>query len=107
MTDELKPCPFCGGDATPDFSSIEGENAYHFHCQSKDCPAWPNVSGATESEAITAWNTRADNTLLTEARAIIGQAVQDVRYPPAPDSLQRRVERMERWLEAEKGTSHG
>ncbi|MGE8143027.1 Lar family restriction alleviation protein [Novosphingobium sp. NPDC080210] len=55
----LLPCPFCGGDATPDYSNIEGEAAYHFHCQNGDCPAWPNVQGYTEAEAIAAWNTRA------------------------------------------------
>jgi hypothetical protein len=54
----LLPCPFCGGDPMPDFSNIEGEAQYHFHCQSKECLAWPNVQGDTEAEAITAWNTR-------------------------------------------------
>lgn len=56
--DELKPCPFCGKAPTPDFSVIDGEAAYHFHCQNAECPAWPNVSGETEEDAITAWNTR-------------------------------------------------
>jgi len=56
--DELKPCPFCGKAPTPDFSAIDGEAAYHFHCQNAECSAWPNVSGETEADAITAWNTR-------------------------------------------------
>ena len=56
--DELKPCPFCGKAPTPDYSAIEGEDTYLFHCQNGECPAWPNVSGETEAAAITAWNTR-------------------------------------------------
>jgi hypothetical protein len=37
---------------------------------------------------------------LTEARGIIEQIGPDFRYPPAPDSVERRVQRANRWLEA-------
>lgn len=58
MMTELLPCPFCGGEAVPDYCSGPDGPVYFFHCQSKDCPAWPNVQGETEIEAIAAWNTR-------------------------------------------------
>lgn len=55
---EPLPCPFCGSDPMPDFCSTNDGPAYSFHCQSKDCPAWPNAQGETEAEAIAAWNRR-------------------------------------------------
>lgn len=59
MQDELKPCPFCGGDA-----GIGGGVNYRFvNCMS--CMASTNIILAdshmpTEAEAIAAWNTRVD-----------------------------------------------
>jgi hypothetical protein len=55
---ESLPCPFCGCDPMPDYCSTNDGPAYLFHCQSKDCPAWPSAQGDTEAEAIAAWNTR-------------------------------------------------
>lgn len=75
--DELKPCPFCGKAPTPDFSVIDGEAAYHFHCQNAECPAWPNVSGETEADAITAWNTRSPVTDEMVERAARALALED------------------------------
>jgi hypothetical protein len=60
MDEVLKPCPFCGSPPMPDYCSTTDGPAYSFHCHAKDCPAWPNVQGETEAEAIAAWNTRAD-----------------------------------------------
>lgn len=60
MDEALKPCPFCGSPPMPDYCSTTDGPAYSFHCHAKDCPAWPNVQGETEAEAIAAWNTRAD-----------------------------------------------
>jgi Lar family restriction alleviation protein len=59
MDEALKPCPFCGSPPMPDYCSTTDGPAYSFHCHAKDCPAWPNVQGETEAEAIAAWNTRA------------------------------------------------
>lgn len=62
--DELKPCPFCGGEAEPFkdacFCAEDGtmyEIKWFVGCT--DCPAL--VSGETEVDAIAAWNRRVDN----------------------------------------------
>ena len=52
---ELKPCPFCGGEALIDIYGAEG--TYKVICD--DCGS----TGGTryeEAEAIKAWNSRAD-----------------------------------------------
>ena len=45
---ELKPCPFCGGEAT-DYGSF-------VQCENEDCEVNPHA------ETIEAWNTRAERT---------------------------------------------
>ena len=53
MTEELKPCPFCGGGAVKHYDKEAGVDVY---CQS--CEAGINWRD-TRSDAITAWNARA------------------------------------------------
>ena len=48
--EELKPCPFCGGEA----SAISPDEV---GCFNGECPSEPHVWA--ETEAIAAWNTRA------------------------------------------------
>ncbi len=63
MTQELKPCPFCGATASGNAwtSQISKRNWYRIGCDAPNppgCPAEPFVDGETEAEAILAWNTR-------------------------------------------------
>ena len=58
MTDELLPCPFCGGQAeTLTANSMHG--GYLFGIMCNDCRSRGDVYD-NEAEAIAAWNSRAD-----------------------------------------------
>lgn len=58
MSDELKPCPWCGKAPTLHYSDITEE--WHVYCYHGDCMVSPYVFKLTKAEAIAAWNTRAD-----------------------------------------------
>lgn len=56
---ELKPCPFCGGEAEMlTAESMHGGNLYGVMC---NCCACRTDVFDNEAEAIEAWNTRADD----------------------------------------------
>ena len=61
MTDELKPCPFCGSDA------VHTERSYFrdvlIYCE--NCDAYFTVDSfyADENDVIKAWNRRAEKEL--------------------------------------------
>ena len=60
---ELKPCPFCGGEAEitefDPFNGYQGSmNMYSVHC--KKCGA-EIVRNQNKDYAVDAWNRRADN----------------------------------------------
>lgn len=66
MQSELKPCPFCGGDAYIDDDTM-GHSVVC--CKNIECRA-QGPFRPTDDEAIAAWNTRASDaeiTRLTEA----------------------------------------
>jgi len=55
---ELKPCPFCGGEAIAEMN----ENWYwEYEVYCTKCGATFQTSFDTEEEAVKAWNRRADN----------------------------------------------
>lgn len=53
---ELKPCPFCGGDAVVRPLTIS--RSFLVCCN--DCPAGMVLPYDSEAEAIEAWNTRTE-----------------------------------------------
>ena len=57
---DLKPCPFCGGEA--EMLTAESMNGgYLFGIMCNDCCSRGDVYD-TEAEAIAAWNSRAERT---------------------------------------------
>ena len=54
MNNELKACPFCGGEAEL-IQCIHNKRLWYVECPDKDCPSW-EVGG--KKKAIKAWNTR-------------------------------------------------
>ena len=58
--DELKPCPFCGGEAEM-LTAESMHGGYLFGIMCNDCRSRGDVYD-TEAEAIAAWNSRAERT---------------------------------------------
>ncbi|MCP9269691.1 Lar family restriction alleviation protein [Xenorhabdus sp. XENO-1] len=56
MTDELKPCPFCGG-----YSVVDKEYGGKYFVYCSECLVEQTEPSETEAEAIAAWNQRANN----------------------------------------------
>ena len=63
---ELKPCPFCGGEAILESNKLRYGTIYSAYCQK--CGA--EITGFSEHEAVAAWNRRAQpaNEPLTHCR---------------------------------------
>ncbi len=68
MTDELKPCPFCGTIARAK-AILSGESAWEIYCNNIQCPRYE--FHVTEKDAIAAWNTRHESDTLPEWLGII------------------------------------
>jgi len=90
MTDDLKPCPFCGGGITTiegGGQTWRGVNGYsdpqfyhlrHFGklSETDDFPrCFVEFRCRTEAEAIAAWNTRADTTTWNAAIRAAAEAM--------------------------------
>ena len=61
MTPELKPCPFCGGEATTSEKTTDKTNAFEFGwigCQKCRCFINYINNARGKQEATEAWNRR-------------------------------------------------
>jgi hypothetical protein len=64
MSEELKPCPFCGGQPKPVHLNTNGEWVVWHACKTNLLTCW---TFRTKSDAITAWNARHDDKGLIKA----------------------------------------
>lgn len=71
MTDELKPCPFCGGKAKSWVTVDDFWCSGRAGCVNEDCGVNPVARGTNEKSAVKIWNAR--------AAVIDGEAWQRVR----------------------------
>ena len=62
MIEELKPCPFCGGDA----EITKWHEGYFVECKKQRCGGTIGAYKAKQ-KAIEAWNTRAERTCRFES----------------------------------------
>ncbi|WP_409233837.1 Lar family restriction alleviation protein [Novosphingobium sp. MMS21-SN21R] len=81
---ELKACPICRDD--PLIRNRGG--AWGVNCAGSDPSHLIWVYGATEAEAITAWNTRTVDTELLEALKALVEIVDDQLCGDFPEPLQ-------------------
>ena len=61
ITDELKPCPFCGGEVEICLSSDMPQRFQDMNLiKCKSCCVRASFIGLTDTEAIEAWNRRVE-----------------------------------------------
>lgn len=79
MNVDLKPCPFCGGDAIACNMTLEG--AVYFNvCRASLVRQHQYVHDTGHAEAIAAWNTRATPDPLSDPRVkALVEAAKDAR----------------------------
>lgn len=59
MNEELKPCPFCGGEAgILTLGEVKAYRCFQIYCDDPDCYFNPEITGQNKQEVIKRWNTR-------------------------------------------------
>ena len=67
MSEELKPCPFCGGQASLNYERIPGENKGFWAqvicngCYGRSGGTWAGSYSAAERIEAKSWNRRAND----------------------------------------------
>ena len=91
MSEELKPCPFCGTPAVVHITEYDrGSETYTIDCSHMNCGGSPGVYDSSE-EAVNQWNSRpledALRAELAEARAEIERLREATRPIPVSERL--------------------
>jgi len=78
ITDELKPCPFCGGES---FIRADESHSTAFFVGCSDWDCFGNMMwDETEAEARRKWNTRAESAEVTAIREQNARMVEALRF---------------------------
>lgn len=65
MAEQLKPCPFCGGEAYINYERIPGEGRGYWaqvlckNCHSRSGGTWAGSYNVAERKEVKSWNGRA------------------------------------------------
>jgi hypothetical protein len=75
VSDELKPCPFCGSNA-----HLQGDHkAVKVQCANEECEAevgcWYSKTDAGRAKATAVWNTRVPDRQIVEQRDALREAL--------------------------------
>ena len=98
MSDKLKPCPFCGGEAK--FFEDKGYQIYSVTCT--ECDAGTNAYGI-EQDAIDAWNSRVQPTFTPDELDAIRRNVSDWRAERELSKIEQAI--IDKCADALKGGS--
>jgi hypothetical protein len=86
MTDTLKPCPLCGGEAQLEDYRDGGSNGYGVFCQTFTCQTCgPTTLNALD--AINLWNTRPVEDALQAEIARLRAALRHIGYQKPVSSV--------------------
>jgi Lar family restriction alleviation protein len=102
MSDDLKPCPFCGGDKNIVCTTeYDGRDAYAVSCRYHECHGSIFTLGygyfADRAEAIAAWNTRTPDprieALTEQLKTVLDrEAATTARYDAKLETLTEQLE---------------
>jgi len=66
MSEELKPCPFCGGKAIIVSYGSDDNGSHQIDCDNEKCCSPSSNTHRIKTDAISAWNTRTPDTSAVE-----------------------------------------
>src|SRR5262245_45204372 len=95
MSEQLKPCPRCGGECTSVGTLFQPENTVHFWVECCKCALICRHSFDTEQEAIDWWNDRKADEVRIETRVVHDLADVPVEWEVDEQSFKE-------WVEAQK-----
>lgn len=85
MSDDLKPCPFCGARVATYRDEIGG---YEVYCDGEvGCAGDGDSRYSTETQAIAAWNRRASDERIERLRGALRECAADYTSPPCTISM--------------------
>jgi hypothetical protein len=78
---ELKPCPFCGGEA--EINLHDGDaGTWIARCANRGCTTWPSTDCLSYGDSVAAWNRRAVGVPLTDEQ--IERVLDEAKVPEYP-----------------------
>lgn len=102
MSEELKPCPFCGNEniqieRRSEFDGQSDYGRYYIGCGAEDCLDWDVFSSAdTPDEAIEQWNKRAEVSSLKSQIELLKELLSEIYHGHLnlSDEVVERIEKV-------------